>query len=152
MLVEFTEEETGRGCEILLGLTVRASFPLSDCRTGKEPSRFPGARLPVCTVDTGSGTFSTTDRWLALLLQLLEWPLWWSGRRVTPLGPRNFRGICPWLLFSVDRRCPDKKREGSFVEEKLNEMVIWKAPRGVRNEMEGVVSTGDRRTASFSVD
>ena len=128
LLVEFTEEETGRGCEILLGLTVSCSrvsyFPLK------------------CS-------FSTTDRWLALLLQLLEWPLWWSGRRVTPLGPRNFRGGCPWLLFSVDRRCPDKKREGSFVEEKLNEMVIWKAPRGVRNEMEGVVSTGDRRTASF---
>ena len=29
LLVEFTEEETGKGCEILLGLTVRVSyFPL----------------------------------------------------------------------------------------------------------------------------
>ena len=42
--------------------------------------------------------------------------------------PTEFPWGCPWLLFSVDRRCPDKKREGSFVEEKLNEMAIWKAP------------------------
>ena len=30
--------------------------------------------------------------------------------------------------------------------------LIFHSTRGVRNEMEGVVSTGDRRTASFSVD
>ena len=129
------------------------SLPRSSCEASTAKARCVES-LPKRNLeeDVRFCSVRRPSRWLALLLQLLEWPLWWSGRRVTPLGPRNFRGICPWLLFSVDRRCPDKKREGSFVEEKLNEMVIWKAPRGVRNEMEGVVSTGDRRTASFSVD